>query len=184
MGDNRLYISSPNAVMLCVNRVEDLCIKGCYYTSYAREGTPIRNMSEFCYDLENFFDGLAYPRESTNIRTFKNCRTKTVNREKRVKIMKDEELLSKHGDLGTFLINVQHRQNSSWQGKITWVEKNESVNFRSVWEMVSLIGSALDNVGQNTEHSADWQAEIDAAAADANAAESGTEAGEGASDKA
>ena len=58
--------------------------------------------------------------------------------------MKDEELLGKHGDLGTFIVRVQHRQNSSWQGRITWMEENQTLSFRSIWEMVKLIASAVD----------------------------------------
>ena len=40
--------------------------------------------------------------------------------------MSDEELLRKHGELGTFVVRVQHRENSSWQGRITWMEKNRT----------------------------------------------------------
>ena len=65
--------------------------------------------------------------------------------------MKDETLLSKHGDLGTFIIRVQHRQNSSWQGRITWVEKDQTINFRSVWEMIKLLESAVDTVSDQDE---------------------------------
>jgi hypothetical protein len=62
--------------------------------------------------------------------------------------MRDEELLKKHGDLGTFIIRVQHRQNSSWQGRITWMEEDKTVQFRSVWEMIKLIVSAVDLVSE------------------------------------
>ena len=70
-------------------------------------------------------------------------------------IMSDEELLSKHGYLGTFVIRVQHRQHSSWQGRITWLDKNKTLYFRSVWEMVKMIASALaevkDDEGESEE---------------------------------
>ena len=62
--------------------------------------------------------------------------------------MRDKDLLAKHGDLGTFIIHVQHRQNSSWQGRITWMETNKTVSFRSVWEMIKLIAGALDTVSE------------------------------------
>ena len=58
--------------------------------------------------------------------------------------MKDEELLSRHGELGTFVIRVQHRQNSSWQGRITWLDRDKTVYFRSVWELMKLVDGALD----------------------------------------
>lgn len=63
--------------------------------------------------------------------------------------MSDEELLNKHGDLGTFIIRVQHRQNSSWQGRITWMDEDKTVYFRSMWEMLKLIDSAVGTGGQD-----------------------------------
>ena len=65
--------------------------------------------------------------------------------------MDDQKLLSKHGDLGSFIIRVQHRQNSSMQGRLTWVDKNKTVFFRSAWEMIRLIDSALEETGQEQE---------------------------------
>ena len=62
--------------------------------------------------------------------------------------MSDEELLDRHGDLGTFIIRVQHRQNSSWQGRITWMDEDKTVYFRSMWEMLKLIDSAVGTGGQ------------------------------------
>ena len=62
--------------------------------------------------------------------------------------MSDEELMDRHGDLGTFIIRVQHRQNSSWQGRITWMEEDKTVYFRSMWEMLKLIDSAVGTGGQ------------------------------------
>ncbi|MBQ9662858.1 MAG: hypothetical protein IJV40_06875 [Oscillospiraceae bacterium] len=69
--------------------------------------------------------------------------------------MSDETLLTKHGDIGTFIVRVQHRQNSSWQGRITWMEEDRTVQFRSVWEMIKLIESAVDEVSAPEEGDAE-----------------------------
>lgn len=58
--------------------------------------------------------------------------------------MSNNNILRRHGELGTFMIHVQHEQNSSWQGRITWMERNQTINFRSAWEMVKLIASAVE----------------------------------------
>ena len=73
-------------------------------------------------------------------------------------MMKDGEQTGRHGDLGTFVVHVQHRQNSSWQGRITWVEKEQTVSFRSVWEMVKLMAGALETVSDSEEgtEEAEW----------------------------
>ena len=65
--------------------------------------------------------------------------------------MSDDELLSKRGDLGTFILRVQHRQNSTWQGRITWVNENKTLQFRSVWELTKLIEEALDTVSEQED---------------------------------
>lgn len=58
-------------------------------------------------------------------------------------MMKDEELLKKHGDMGTFIVRVQHRQNSSWQGVVTWTDRHKSIPFRSALELMKMIDEAL-----------------------------------------
>lgn len=43
-----------------------------------------------------------------------------------------------------FLINIQNRQHATWQGTVTWIEKQQSQNFRSALELIKLIESALE----------------------------------------
>ena len=57
--------------------------------------------------------------------------------------MADSELLSHRGQQETFIVRVQHRQNNTWQGRITWAEKNKTLTFRSIWEMIHLMENAL-----------------------------------------
>ncbi|MCI8764346.1 MAG: hypothetical protein HFG58_07205 [Lachnospiraceae bacterium] len=50
----------------------------------------------------------------------------------------------KHGDIGTFLVHVKYRQNSTWQGEVMWAEKRKRQYFRSALELIKLMDSALD----------------------------------------
>ena len=49
------------------------------------------------------------------------------------------------GNKGTFIIKIINKQNSTWQGSITWVEEQKTENFRSALEMIRLIDGALDS---------------------------------------
>ena len=69
--------------------------------------------------------------------------------------MEDKDILMNHGEVGTFIIRVQQRQNSSWQGRITWVDEDKTVYFRSVWEMMKLIDEALDTYRASEERQED-----------------------------
>lgn len=46
--------------------------------------------------------------------------------------------------LGTFTIQIQYRENATWQGKILWAEEKQSSYFRSALELLKLMESALD----------------------------------------
>lgn len=45
---------------------------------------------------------------------------------------------------GTFLLTIYNRQNATWQGTVTWVDRNKKQQFRSALELIKLIESALD----------------------------------------
>jgi hypothetical protein len=48
------------------------------------------------------------------------------------------------GAQGTFVIRILNRQNSTWQGVVTCVEKKEEQSFRSLLELIKLIDSTFD----------------------------------------
>ena len=47
-------------------------------------------------------------------------------------------------NVGTFILKILNRQNSTWQGSVTWVEEGKTQNFRSALELLKLIDGALD----------------------------------------
>ncbi len=163
MEKSQWYIGSPTGVVLCIDeRGENGNLEGRLYHGYTEDEVEIRSLDQLPHLLETLFNELKFPYPSTNERSFrKENRIQKSQKEKR-KVMSDEKLLNKHGDLGSFIICVQHRQNSSWQGRITWMENNKTLYFRSVWELIKLIDSALDTVSAPEESGAlqSWTDEI------------------------
>ncbi|MDO4581751.1 MAG: hypothetical protein Q4B96_04105 [Bacillota bacterium] len=51
----------------------------------------------------------------------------------------------------TFIIQLNSRQNSTWQGSLVWSDRNVSKRFRSALEMLKLIDSALNEQGMPEE---------------------------------
>ena len=52
---------------------------------------------------------------------------------------------------GTFEISVKFMQNSTWQGQIHWVEKNQKQSFRSALEMLKLMDEALTDSAEGSQ---------------------------------
>ena len=151
MGKTQWYIGAPNGVVLCINGSNEGDLSGVFYHSYSTESVPFSGIGQMVLRMEKLYDYLRFPYPGTNSRTFGEEKKLTRMTEERKKVMSDDALLSKHGDIGTFIVRVQHRQNSSWQGRITWMEEDKTVQFRSVWEMIKLIESAVDLVSEPEE---------------------------------
>ena len=58
-----------------------------------------------------------------------------------------DKVLEERGECATFVVRVMYRQNTSWQGEVTWVEEQKKERFRSALELVRLLDSALETEG-------------------------------------
>ncbi|MCI9348704.1 MAG: hypothetical protein HFF83_05660 [Oscillibacter sp.] len=119
---------------------------GRLYHRYSKQVIPFVSGEQAVFLMEQLFDSLQFPYPSTLERSFSE-ELKSAPTSRQERLMNDEDLLSRHGDLGSFIVRVQHRQNSSWQGTLTWMERDKTVHFRSIWEMIKLVESALNENG-------------------------------------
>jgi hypothetical protein len=158
MSRTQWYIGAPNGVVLCIDALRSGGPAGRLFHSYREDALSFAGADGMIFHMEELYDALNFPFPGTNERSFAPLKKRQAHYTERDRIMKDETLLSKHGDLGTFIVRVQHRQNSSWQGRITWMEQDKTISFRSIWEMVKLIENAVDTVAteENAEDTPSW----------------------------
>ncbi|MBN7774598.1 hypothetical protein [Clostridium aminobutyricum] len=58
--------------------------------------------------------------------------------------MRKFDIDSYKGQKATFILQVKFRQNASWQGTVKWLEKKETLHFRSALEFIKIIDSARE----------------------------------------
>ena len=68
---------------------------------------------------------------------------KTSLKQQEETVMPTEKLALEKGEKATFIVQVQFRQNASWQGEITWTEGKKKQRFRSALEMLKLMDEAM-----------------------------------------
>lgn len=136
------YIGTPWGIILCVDYYRDEKINGRIYHRYQTEPIRIGGMLEAVFEIDAFFDRLGYPFPGTESHYF--IRHEKTHRIKMTRKLSDEEMLKNNGEQGTFIIRVEQRQHSSWQGRVTWVEEGKTENFRSALELLKMIDGALD----------------------------------------
>ena len=151
MEKTQSYIGVRNGLVVCMDEYQGVECQGRYYHSYSKEAFPFSSPEDMLNQIQAFFDEMRYPFNGNKERSFGDSRNTYTGNKELKKVMKDKELLDKKGDLGTFIIRVQHRQNSSWQGRITWMEEDKTLSFRSIWEMMKLIDSAMEQYRDEDE---------------------------------
>lgn len=132
---------------MCIDKKKGAGIEGRLYHGYSPEGIPVRGYEEFFSKTEHFLDELGFPHRGTADRDIRGNICHVRKKEGMTKIVRDEELLKKHGDMGTFVVRIRQRQHSSWQGNVTWLDGDKTVSFRSALELLKIIDGTLDLSG-------------------------------------
>lgn len=138
-------ITAPNLVVVCVDAVWDDEWSGRYYHRYAEQPMAFASTLELLLGLDLFYDQICFPKATLKWRSFGQDDAIEENEEsKPIPVWEAEAILEHKGDLATFVVHVQHRQNATWQGKIVWLNRDEEVYFRSALEMVRLMNQAVE----------------------------------------
>ena len=153
MDHNIVKNTAPNLCILCIDQAAKGDYQGRLYHLYAAEAIPFDYMYAGVRQIDSLCDQLDYPQSSEQLRSFNKIKRKTKQtqendchtKETRAKQkMSKETLTQQKGKTATFVIHVMHRQNATWQGSVTWAEKDKKANFRSTLELIKLIDGAVE----------------------------------------
>ncbi len=133
---------------ICLDSYKESGIAGRAYFGSRQEPTLFRDIGALLIQFDGFLDTLGKPQASTALRRFsqkrqKNKGTKGIFTKEEVISLKQRTDIHPKGESATFVVQVEFRQNSTWQGNVTWVEAGEKQNFRSALELLMLMESAM-----------------------------------------
>jgi hypothetical protein len=130
----RMISNKYRSSILAINEYDDTHFSALLYNEYWEGTKEIRSIQEFIKVLDELFGNEGFPMESYQKRSF-------LSNDEGVKGSKVGTGSVKNGKLGTFSIEIQYRNNATWQGTVTWIEKNNKEFFRSALELFFLIDS-------------------------------------------
>lgn len=142
MAEQIYFFEAPNLVMVCVDEGKNEEYRGRLYHCYREEPVRFDNVLQMIKRMEELYDMLSYPQSSTKARCF--IEKRQHERREVTKVTDRGKILRQKGELGTFVVRVQYRQNATWQGQVTWAEGQETRSFRSALELLKLIDNALN----------------------------------------
>ncbi len=138
------YLGTKAAFVLCIDQNENQNIGGRLYHLFQEEPLLIHGYNEMFLEGEHFFESIGMPKASQSDKNFENEMINEMNGKDMREMAAEDKILNEHGEEGTFIVRVQHRQHSSWQGRVTWVDQDKTVFFRSELELMKLIDGALN----------------------------------------
>jgi len=121
-------------ILICVDSYHHGTLQGHFYNPLLNESQSFQSLSQFITKMEQTLDGMEFPKAYTVTRTFSPPPERPPG---------PPGTVYQEGTLATFAIRILFRQNASWQGAITWLDKNQTQSFRSVLELILLFDSAL-----------------------------------------
>lgn len=138
----RLNISPINLINICVDNKANGEISGRMYHCYTESAIPFASVVELITIAERLFEDLSYPQASTKTRTFEE-KEEIQSISKLEKKVSQQDLMQYRGEKGTFILYVQFRQKSTWQGEVSWMEKEESFKFMNSLELLKIIDQVV-----------------------------------------
>lgn len=141
----KVDISAPNLMSICIDEDQNNEKRGRFYHRYSEEPVVFRDLNDLLMIADRLMDRIDYPQSSTRARSFSDRIHDSIQKGVQ-RVRSSDDLLNQTGNKATFIVNVQYRQNATWQGKLLWADTDKSCNFRSALELLKLIDSALDEV--------------------------------------
>lgn len=126
--------------VIYIDSYENRVLNGRISNPYLKADIPFCSTIEFIKETEKLMQDLQFPQAYFDNREFHPVR-ETLS-----KVTGPAAAKGQKGRLATFSLQIMFRQNSSWQGSLTWLGRKQEEKFRSVLELLLLLDNALDNV--------------------------------------
>lgn len=146
--------SNISKTLICVDQVVNNDVRGRLFNPYRKDPVLFYGAWGMLQEMENMLDAFGFPAASFQNRSFRKKngeRPEIPAKDKEMKrFMSDDIFRQASGNRATFVVQVQFRQNATWQGSIVWLEQEKSQRFRSALEMLKLIDEAVSTENEQT----------------------------------
>ncbi len=140
-----LVPDAMKSAIICVDSYREKLLCGRLYLQAVGTERKFNNAMQMLFLMEASMDNMCFPEEYTRLKVFSDGSIKLFDCEAAAEVKEVES-----GALATFKVKVIFRQNASWQGIISWLDGAREESFRSVYEMLMLIDSALEKAADSS----------------------------------
>jgi len=124
-----------------IETTENHDVAGTLYNDSYAFAIDFQGIRQMLSILDDFFDYVNFPQATHEKRSFSESPSRKEKHPPRgLREVSTEEMKDKQP---AFLLHVQFRQNSTWQGTLSWLPEQKTKRFRSELEMIGMIAETL-----------------------------------------
>jgi hypothetical protein len=131
----KMWGNEYRTTMICVDSYDNSVPVGRFYNQCCPEGIHFHGAIDLIKKIEAMLDQMSFPQPFSAVRSFAGKPVVNLGGASGENAYK--------GKIATFATKVLFRQNTSWQGSVSWMEGQREETFRSVLELLLLIDSAI-----------------------------------------
>ena len=156
IAQEQLHLFAQNLICVCIDKEQNGDVEGRLLQPFDHAYGYYKGAADMILQMNRLYDLWNYPQTSLRMRTFASEQPKRQKMDIRKYSIhaRVEEMQEERGKEGTFIVQVQYRQNATWQGQVIWAEENRKEHFRSALELIKLIDSAMDEQRSGSENAA------------------------------
>ena len=98
------------------------------YHKYTEGPVGFHTVQDCLLKMDALFDRIGYPQTTVRQRNFKNL-PESMEKEEAVPVSDAAKVLAQSGELVTFVVHVNYRQNATWQGEVVWADTKQRCRF-------------------------------------------------------
>ena len=132
----KMWGNEYRTTTICVDSYDKSVPEGRFYNLCCPEGVRFYGVIDLIKKMETMLDENKIVQAFSAVRSFSGKPAAGVS-------APSGEVIHK-GKVATFATKVLFRQNTSWQGSVSWIEGQREEPFRSVLELLLLIDSAVN----------------------------------------
>lgn len=144
-----VYSSHGAKMLLCIDSTAGFEWDGRLYHPSFTAPVTFHGICPLLFAIEQLMNEIKFPLPDVTLRTFHKQATAQQLQEQPLKEsacrMNDDIFKEELGEKGTFIVQVQFRQNATWQGVLSWTEEKKTMPFRSALELLTLMNDALEH---------------------------------------
>ena len=131
----KIWENGYQTTIICIDSYDQCVPVGRFYNQYCPEGVSFHGAIDLLKKMETILDEHKASQSFSAVRSFAEKPSASV--------LTSSGEASCKGNVATFATKVLFRQNTSWQGSVSWIEGQREEPFRSVLELLFLIDSAI-----------------------------------------